>query len=120
MSAVLTQSHGDKQQPIGYYSKRLSTAERPMVAWVEAAVAATEAVLATADIVAMCPLTVHVPHAVLILQAKTTHPTIYTESQYAFTMCHYFHGLWKKRFLTSTGKPIAHKTLIINLLFIQI
>ncbi len=73
MSAVLTQSHGDKQQPIGYYSKQLSTTERAMVACPRAVAATTEAVLAKADIVAVCPLFVYVSHAVhpLSLQAKT-------------------------------------------------
>lgn len=34
-----------------------------------------------------------------------------------FNVCHNFHALWKNRgFLTSAGKPIAHSTLIINLL----
>ena len=44
-----------------------------MVACLRSVAAATEAVLATADIVAMCPLTVHEPHPVhsLILQEKT-------------------------------------------------
>ena len=77
MSAVLTQFHSDKQKSMGYYSKRLSITERAMVAYLRAVAATTEAVLSTADIVAMCPLTVHVPHAVdsLILQAKTAHLT---------------------------------------------
>ncbi len=44
-----------------------------MVTCLRAVAAATEAVLAKADIVAMCPLFVYVPHAVhsLNLQAKT-------------------------------------------------
>ena len=49
-----------------------------LLLWCLRAVAsATEAVLACADIVAMCPLTVHVTHTVhtLISQAKTVHLT---------------------------------------------
>ena len=60
MTAILTLSHGDKR-PVGYYSKRISTTERGTVACLGTVVAATEAALATSDIVAMCPLTVHVP-----------------------------------------------------------
>ena len=50
---------------------------RGLVCCLRAVAAATEAVLACADIVAMCELTVHVPHAVhaLISQAKTAHLT---------------------------------------------
>lgn len=50
---------------------------RGLVCCLRAVAAATEAVLACADIVATCELTVHVPHAVhaLISQVKMSHLT---------------------------------------------
>ena len=50
--------------------KRISTSGRGMVACLRPVEAATEAVLATADIVAMCPHTVHEPHAVVLTHMK--------------------------------------------------
>ena len=64
---------GDNQRPVVYFSNGISTTKRGMVACVRAVEAATEAVLATADIVAMCPLTVHEPHAVHTLTGKNAH-----------------------------------------------
>ena len=48
-----------------------------MVACLKAVAAATEAVLATMDIVAMCHLNVHVPHAIksFIYRKKNAHLT---------------------------------------------
>ena len=43
--------------------------------------------------------------------------TVHTDSQHALNVCLDFHALWKNQvFLTSEGKPIAHRSLIINLL----
>lgn len=42
---------------------------------------------------------------------------IYTDSRYAFGVVHDFGTLWKHRhFLTSSGKPIAHRALVSALL----
>lgn len=48
---------------------------RGMVSCLRSVAAATEAVLACSDIVAVSPLTIHAPHAVhaIITQAKTAH-----------------------------------------------
>jgi hypothetical protein len=77
MSSVLTQDHGGKQIPVAYYSKKFDSFLRWLVCCLRAVASAYEAVLACADIVTMCPLTVHVPHTVhtLISQAKTVHRT---------------------------------------------
>ncbi|KAF0022421.1 hypothetical protein F2P81_025333 [Scophthalmus maximus] len=49
--------------------------------------------------------------------AKDKVATIYTDSRYAFGVAHDFGQLWKMRgFLTSSGKPIQHHTLVANLL----
>ncbi|XP_051785018.1 uncharacterized protein LOC127528403 [Erpetoichthys calabaricus] len=43
--------------------------------------------------------------------------TIYTDSRYAFGVCHDHGALWKLRgFKTSTGKPIQHQKLVESLL----
>ena len=75
MSALLTQSHGHNQRPIGL--KHLCTPDRTMVACLGAVAAATKTKSATAYIADMSPLIVHVPHAAhsLILQAKPAHLT---------------------------------------------
>lgn len=49
--------------------------------------------------------------------AKEKVVNIYTDSQYAFSTVHVFAQQWKNRgMVTSTGKPINHKELILNLL----
>ncbi len=49
--------------------------------------------------------------------AKYCVATIYTDSRYAFVVAHDFGQLWKMReFLTSSGKPIQHHTLVTELL----
>lgn len=43
--------------------------------------------------------------------------TIYTDSQYAFSTVHVFAQYWENRgMITSTGKPVTHKTLLQELL----
>ena len=50
-------------------------------------------------------------------QAEGRTVNIYTDSRYAFGVVHDFGSLWKHRgFLTSSGKPIAHHTLVAALL----
>ena len=77
MSSVLTRDHGGKQRPVAYYSKKFDSFVRWLLCCLRAVASAYEALLACADIVTMCPLTVHVPHIVqtLISQAKTVHRT---------------------------------------------
>ncbi|XP_034089450.1 uncharacterized protein LOC117557643 [Gymnodraco acuticeps] len=49
--------------------------------------------------------------------AKDKVATIFTDSRYAFGVCHDFGVLWKMRgFLTSAGKPIQHHALVAQLL----
>lgn len=64
-------------RPVGFYWECLHTVARALLPCLHSVAAATEAVLACADIVAMRPLTVHVPHSVfsLIPQARTAHLT---------------------------------------------
>ena len=48
---------------------------------------------------------------------KDKRVNIYTDSRYAFGIVHDFGTIWKHRnFLTSSGKPIAHHTLVSQLL----
>uniref|UniRef100_A0AAQ4RQ79 ribonuclease H n=1 Tax=Gasterosteus aculeatus aculeatus TaxID=481459 RepID=A0AAQ4RQ79_GASAC len=50
-----------------------------------------------------------------VAEGKTAN--IYTDSRYAFGVVHDFGALWRHRgFLTSSGKPIAHHTLVSALL----
>lgn len=49
--------------------------------------------------------------------AENQSTNVYTDSRYAFEVCHATGALWKQRvFLTSTGKPIAHAALVSELL----
>lgn len=49
--------------------------------------------------------------------AENRSANIYTDSRYAFGVCHATGALWKQRgFLTSNGQPIAHANLISDLL----
>ncbi|XP_042652058.1 protein NYNRIN-like [Tyto alba] len=51
------------------------------------------------------------------LYAKNKRVNIYTDSKYAYGICHAVGALWKERgFLTSAGKTIAHGSLINDLL----
>ncbi|XP_036981438.1 uncharacterized protein LOC119034487 isoform X3 [Acanthopagrus latus] len=49
--------------------------------------------------------------------AKDKSVNIFTDSHYAWGVCHSFGQIWANRkFLTASGKPIAHHTLVASLL----
>ncbi|XP_036977326.1 uncharacterized protein LOC119032358 [Acanthopagrus latus] len=49
--------------------------------------------------------------------AKGKSVNIFTDSRYAWGVCHSFGQIWANRkFLTASGKPIAHHTLVASLL----
>ena len=74
MTSVLTQLHGGGNRPVAFYSSQLDTA-RAMPICLQAVIAASMAVQASATIVLFRSLTLKLTHAVsvLLLQNKQTY-----------------------------------------------
>ncbi|XP_072557746.1 uncharacterized protein [Paramormyrops kingsleyae] len=75
MTSVQTQFHGGRCKPVAYYSKHMDSVARALPPCLRAVAAAAEAMMASADLVQLHPLTLRVPHAVhtILTQARTSH-----------------------------------------------
>ncbi|XP_075050468.1 uncharacterized protein LOC142129766 [Mixophyes fleayi] len=72
---VLTQEHGSRQRPLGYYSQKLDSVIVGAPTCIKAVAAAALLLQKVADIVLNYPLTIQVPHSVMEIlnQARTKH-----------------------------------------------
>ncbi|XP_013882366.1 uncharacterized protein LOC106531129 [Austrofundulus limnaeus] len=75
MTSVLSQMHGDKMRPVGFFSAKLDTVAAGLPKCLRAVAAAEKAILASRDIVGYSNLTLFVPHAVeqILNEQKTSH-----------------------------------------------
>uniref|UniRef100_UPI00358EBF0B protein NYNRIN-like n=2 Tax=Myxine glutinosa TaxID=7769 RepID=UPI00358EBF0B len=82
--SVLTQTHGDRERPVAYFSKKLDAVEQGFPLCLQAVAAARYAVERTADIVMGHPVLLQVPHCVhtLLQQRNTQHLTATRLMQY--------------------------------------
>ncbi|XP_040289706.1 uncharacterized protein LOC121002335 [Bufo bufo] len=70
-TGVLTQSHGGRNRPLGYFSKRLDPVARATPSCVRAVHAASSLLNAIADIILGHPLTIMAPHDISAILQQT-------------------------------------------------